>query len=78
MIEINLKSFVKTDEGKELIAPNGKSPKIKKVLVDNKEIYMEEDRIIFKTDSDNSDLKVSVEIPDYVAVYLTADLLNVD
>ena len=76
MIDINLKSFVKTDEGKELLAPNGKSPKIIKVLVDNKEQFLKDDKLTFKQDSDNSDIRVSVEIPDYVAVYLNAELLN--
>mgnify|MGYP001193309082 FL=1 len=76
MIDINLKSFVKTDEGKEFFAPNGKSPKIIKVLVDNKEQFLEEDKLTFKPDTDNSDIRVSVEIPDYVAVYLNAELLN--
>ena len=76
MIDINLKSFVKTDEGKELLAPNGKSPKIIKVLVNNKEEFLEDDKLTFKQDTDNSDIRVSVEIPDYVAVYLNAELLN--
>ena len=76
MIDINLKSFVKTDEGKELSAPNGKSPKIIKVLVNNKEEFLEDDKLTFKQDTDNSDIRVSVEIPDYVAVYLNAELLN--
>ena len=76
MVDINLKSFVKTDDGKEFFAPNGKSPKITKVLVNNKEEFLEEDKLTFKQDSDNSDIRVSVEIPDYVAVYLNAELLN--
>ena len=76
MVDINLKSFVKTDDGKEVFAPNGKSPKITKVLVNNKEEFLEEDKLTFKQDSDNSDIRVSVEIPDYVAVYLNAELLN--
>ena len=76
MVDINLKSFVKTDDGKEFFAPNGKSPKIIKVLVNNKEEFLEEDKLTFKQDSDNSDIRVSVEIPDYVAVYLNAELLN--
>mgnify|MGYP001809196721 FL=1 len=76
IININLKSFVKTDDGKEFFAPNGKSPKITKVLVNNKEEFLEEDKLTFKQDSDNSDIRVSVEIPDYVAVYLNAELLN--
>jgi len=76
LIDITLKSFVKTDEGKELFAPNGKSPKITKVLVGNKEQFLEEDKLTITVESDNSDIKVSVEIPDYVGVYLTAELLN--
>ena len=76
IIDINLKSFVKTDEGKELLAPNGKSPKIIKVLVNNNEEFLEDDKLTFKQDTDNSDIRVSVEIPDYVAVYLNAELLN--
>ncbi len=76
MVDINLKSFVKTDDGKEFFAPNVKSPKITKVLVNNKEEFLEEDKLTFKQDSDNSDIRVSVEIPDYVAVYLNAELLN--
>ncbi len=76
MIDINLKSFVKTDEGKEPLAPNGKSPKIIKVLVNNKEQFLEDEKLTFKPDTDNTDIRVSVEIPDYVAVSLNAELLN--
>ena len=42
----------------------------------NKEQLLEEDKLTFTVESDNSDIKVSVEIPDYVGVYLTAELLN--
>ena len=87
-IEIELNPFVVTEEGNESVAPNGRSPQI--VMFEAKDHYSNDDyrrdfpnynssgkiNPSFTLEKETIEIVVSVEIPDEVAVTLTAELIK--
>ena len=87
-IEIELNPFVVTEEGNELVAPNGKSPQI--IMFEAEDHYSNNDfrrdfsnhnssekiNPSFTLEKESIEIVVSVEIPDEVAVSLTAELIR--
>ena len=72
---IKFTPWVKSDDGKESIAPNGRSPKIKQIFIDNKIADKNDDKVLCMPTQAGVDIRVSIEIPDYVGVLLEAELI---
>ena len=87
-IEIELNPFVVTEEGNESVAPNGRSPQI--IMFEAEDHYNSDDfrrdflnnnsyekiNPSFTLEKEAIEIVVSVEIPDEVAVTLTAELIK--
>ena len=74
-VAIKFTPWVKSDDGKESIAPNGRSPKIKQIFIDNKIVDKNDDKVLCMPTQAGVDIRVSIEIPDYVGVLLEAELI---
>ena len=74
-VAIKFTPWVKSDDGKESIAPNGRSPKIKQIFIDNKIADKNDDKVLCMPTQAGVDIRVSIEIPDYVGVLLEAELI---
>jgi hypothetical protein len=65
------------DEGsKDPVAPNGKAPQLIGVEIDSKPVSLSEKGYICPVSSGGTDIQVLVSIPDYVAVGITAEIVE--
>ena len=69
--------WVQMDEGsKDPVAPNGKAPQLIGVEIDSKPVSLSEKGYICPVLSGGTDIQVLVSIPDYVAVGITAEIVE--
>ena len=65
------------DEGtKDPVAPNGKAPKVIGVEIDSQPVPYGERGYVCTSSSGGTDIQVLVSIPDYVAVGITAEIVQ--
>ena len=65
------------DEGnKDPIAPNGKAPLVIGVEIDSQPIPSSENGYVCPVSAGGTDIQVLVSIPDYVAVGITAEIVD--
>ena len=74
---INFTPWVQMDEGnKDPIAPNGKAPLVIGVEIDSQPIPFSENGYVCPVSAGGTDIQVLVSIPDYVAVGITAEIVD--
>ena len=74
---ISFTPWVQMDEGsKDPVAPNGKTPQLIGVEIDSKPVSLSEKGYICPVLSGGTDIQVLVSIPDYVAVGITAEIVE--
>lgn len=74
---INFTPWVQMDEGnKDPIAPNGKVPLVIGVEIDSQPIPFSENGYVCPVSAGGTDIQVLVSIPDYVAVGITAEIVD--
>lgn len=74
---INFTPWVQMDEGnKDLIAPNGKAPLVIGVEIDSQPVPFSDNGYVCPVSSGGTDIQVLVSIPDYVAVGITAEIVD--
>lgn len=76
---ISLAPWVQSDaREREPVAPNGSSPEIVAISVDGQVLDAPSSRISCRPSAEGVEILVSLRLPDYVAVGLTAELVEVD
>jgi hypothetical protein len=65
------------DEGtKDPTAPNGRAPEVISIEIDSQSVPFDENGYICPVASGGTDIHVLVSIPDYVAVGITAEIVE--
>jgi hypothetical protein len=74
---ISFTPWVQMDEGtKDPVAPNGKAPKVIGVEIDSQPVPYGERGYVCNASSGGTDIQILVSIPDYVAVGITAEIVQ--
>jgi hypothetical protein len=74
---VSFTPWVQMDEGaKDPVAPNGKAPQVIGVAIDSQPVMLSERGYVCPVSSGGTDIQVLVSIPDYVAVGITAEIVE--